>query len=100
MSQTLTLELSDELYSVIRRQAEAAGTSPAHWVATTLEQQYRRVGDWQIMRAQPTEAEKQAARERFERHFGEVDLGHATGAVNEQIDADLAREYADTHEEH
>jgi hypothetical protein len=27
-----------------------------------------------------------------------VDLADATGADNEQIDADLAREYADTHE--
>ena len=100
MSQTLTLELSDDLYSVIRRQAEAVGTSPAHWIATTLEQQYSRVGDWQIIRARRTEVEKQAAREHFERHFGEVDLGYTTGMDNEQIDADLAREYADTHEEH
>jgi Protein of unknown function (DUF2442) len=48
-------------------------------------------------RKQPTDAEKQAARERFERHFGEVDLGYATGVDNEQIDADLARAYADRH---
>lgn len=41
-----------------------------------------------------SEAEQQVARERFERHFGEVDLGHATGVDNEQIDADLAGEYA------
>jgi uncharacterized protein YgiM (DUF1202 family) len=47
---------------------------------------------------QRTETEKQAARERFERHFGEVDLGYATGVDNEQIDADLATEYAATHE--
>ena len=44
-----------------------------------------------------TDAEQQAARERFERHFGEVDLGYATGVDNEQIDADLARAYAATH---
>jgi len=31
--------------------------------------------------------------------FGSVDLGHPTGADNESIDADLAREYASTHEE-
>lgn len=45
-----------------------------------------------------TEAEKQAAKERFERHFGEINLGSATGVDNESIDADLAREYADDHE--
>ena len=99
MSQTLTLELSDEVYTAIRHHAETAGTSPAHWIATTLEQQYGHVREGQNADAQRTEAEKQAARERFERHFGEVDLGYATGVDNEQIDADLAREYAATHEE-
>jgi len=29
--------------------------------------------------------------------FGSVDLGHPMGIDNESIDADLAREYADTH---
>ena len=31
--------------------------------------------------------------------FGSVDLGHPTGADNESIDRDLARSYADTHED-
>lgn len=39
------------------------------------------------------------ARERFERRFGSVDLGLATGADNESIDADLAREYAAKHDQ-
>jgi hypothetical protein len=98
MSQTLTLELSDEVYIAILRHAKTAGMSPAHWIASTLEQQYSNSRAWQLARAQRTEAEKQVARERFERHFGEVDLGYATGVDNEQIDADLAREYAATHE--
>ena len=38
------------------------------------------------------------ARLRFERHFGEVDSGNATGADNDRIDADLAATYADPHE--
>jgi len=62
MSQTLTLELSDEVYTVIRRQAEAAGTSPVYWLATTLEQQYGRVRGGQNARAQRTEEEKQVVR--------------------------------------
>ena len=48
---------------------------------------------------QQTEAKAQAARERFERHFGEVDLGRPTGVDNAQIDTDLGREYAETHKE-
>lgn len=31
--------------------------------------------------------------------FGSVSLGHPTGADNEGIDADLAREYASRHED-
>ena len=42
-------------------------------------------------------ADNEACR-RFERHFGAIDSGRSNGADNESIDADLAREYADTHE--
>ncbi len=98
MSQTLILELSDEVYTTIQRQAESAGTSPAHWLATTLEQQYGPRHAWQSARRQRTAAEQHAARVCFEQHFGEVDLPDATGADNEHIDADLVREYSDTHE--
>jgi hypothetical protein len=98
MSQTLILELSDEIYTIIQRQAEAAGTSPARWLVQILEQQYGPPHTRQRGEVWHTAAEQQAARERFERHFGEVDLVDAIGADNEQIDADLAREYADAHE--
>lgn len=100
MSQTLILELSNEVYTTIQRQAESAGTSPAHWLATTLEQQYGPRHAWQSALRQHTAAEQHAARVCFEQHFGEVDLPDATGADNEHIDADLAREYSDTHEAH
>jgi hypothetical protein len=98
MSQMLILELSDEVYTTIQRQAESAGTSPAHWLATTLEQQYGPRHVWQSARQPRTAAEQQAARLRFEQHFGEIDRPDAIGVDNEQIDADLAREYGDTHE--
>jgi hypothetical protein len=98
MSQTLILELSDEVYTTIQRQAESAGTSPAHWLATTLEQQYGPQHAGQSAWRPRTAAEQHAARIRFEQHFGEVDLPDAIGADNEQIDADLAREYGETHE--
>jgi hypothetical protein len=100
MSQTLILELSDEAYTTIQRQAESAGTSPARWLATTLEQQYGPQHAGQSVQRPCTAAEQHAARVCFERHFGEVDLPDARGADNEQIDADLAREYSDTHEAH
>lgn len=70
MSQTLTLELNDEIYAAIQRRAEAAEMSPAHWITHMLEQQCEHLRDWQIVRAHQTEAEKQAARKRFEQTRG------------------------------
>ncbi len=92
MSQTLVLQLSDEAYAALRREAESAGTSLAEVAAAWVERQVAE----SPLRAKP---ETQAARERFERHFGEVDMGGRTHLDNEGIDAELAREYADTHEE-
>lgn len=47
-------------------------------------------------RPKVSRAEARAAKKRFLQQT--VDLGYATSADNESIDADLAREYADTHE--
>ena len=52
-----------------------------------------------MKRRQQSEAAKQRARQRFERQFGALNLGYATGVDNEQIDADLAQAYLATHEE-
>jgi Helicase HerA, central domain len=49
-------------------------------------------------RSQLTDAESRAAWERLQRHAGTASLGYPTGADNESIDADLAREYGSTHE--
>ena len=98
MSQRLIIELSDEVYTMIQRQAEEAGASPADWLANALERQYGGGRAWQRGLTQRSAPEQHIARERVERHVGELDLSHATGADHEPIDADLAREYADTHE--
>ena len=90
MSHILNLELSDSTFAAIQQQAKAVGMSPTHFVKALLEKQCRL--------DMLSEQEKQKARTRFERHFDEVDLGYPTGAENENIDEDLARAYADTHE--
>ncbi|MCA1626125.1 MAG: hypothetical protein LC768_16170 [Acidobacteria bacterium] len=46
-----------------------------------------------------SEAEAQLAEERFARHFGAISSGNPRSADNEQIDADLAREYGATHDD-
>ena len=95
MSHTLTVELSDDVYDAIERQAAEANTSPTQIVVTSLEQYF---GHKQA-KQERSEVELQAARARFERHFGAVDLGYPTGVDNEGIDADLVREYSDAHKD-
>jgi hypothetical protein len=87
MSQVLTLELSDEMYTFLKQQAEVAGISISEWITTSLEQQSG------LQKKQQNEAEKEAARQRFRQHAGAIDLGYPTGADNESIDADLVRAY-------
>ena len=86
MSQILNLTLSDSTFAAIKQQAAAVGTSPADLVRDLLEKQYHLT------------SLKENAKLRFEKHFGEVDLGYPSGADNESIDRDLADDYADTHE--
>jgi len=93
MSQSLTLELSEQVFVAIQRQAQAIGISPAQLAATLLERQFP-----QLLKLLLDEAEQNAARARFEHHFGTLELGGSTDLDNESIDADLAREYASTHE--
>ena len=90
MSQTLTLELEVDAYEAIERQARARGISAARWLAEALQ---RPDGLLQRIRASqeiPDRAHRPTARERFESHFGEIDLGRPTGTDNEEIDADMA----------
>ena len=85
--------------AAVQRAADAGGTT----VVDLLRQRFATSNGQSVpTRPKPksewTEEEKQAARERFRRHAGAINLGYATGADNESIDADLAREYADNHE--
>ena len=93
MSQSLTLELSEQMFVAIQQQAQAIGVSPAQLVTTLLECQFP-----QAFKLLVDDAEKNAAREKFERHFGTLKLSSSTDLDNESIDADLAREYASAHE--
>ncbi|MEH2359445.1 hypothetical protein [Nostoc sp.] len=92
MSQVLSLELSDEVYAALQQQAELAGVSLAELVTTSIQQQY---GSLRREKSQ-TETEKERDRQRFQSHAGNINLGYATGADNESIDADLVRAYSNT----
>lgn len=88
----ILIEVSDDIFAAIQKQADAAGTSPARLVSKILEQQYCSKPE--------SEADLHDARQRFENHFGKVNLGYPTGIDNEKIDEDLASAYADTHDPH
>lgn len=92
MSHTLTLELSDQAFEVIQRQAETEGVPPESLVSAFLEQQSEQMA--QLLRST---GESQAARSKFEQHFGTLGLVEPTALDNESIDADLAAEYGSTH---
>ena len=94
MTHILTLELNDQIFTAIQRQAEAIGIPPERLAATLLEQRFG-----QVLKLLLPEAEKETARARFESHFGTLNLEHPTYLDNDSIDADLVREYASTHEE-
>ena len=89
MSQVLTLELSDTDYAEIREHAELAGVTITEWAIASLKE-HKQITKPKLQ----NEAEKQAARQRFRHHAGSINLGYATGADNESIDADLAKAYA------
>jgi hypothetical protein len=87
MYHQLTLELPEEVFQPLTQAAQQAGQSLEQWATAQL-------------RSCAVTSTKQAADlARLLVHAGAVDLGAPTGAGNESIDADLAREYGSSHEE-
>ncbi|MGB3692036.1 MAG: hypothetical protein WA865_18225 [Spirulinaceae cyanobacterium] len=90
MSRQLILEISDEVYANLQRKSSAVGISVTEWVMTLLGRQSNVVSNMLLS------PELQAqARSKFRSHAGAVSLGYATDTNNDQIDADLAKAYAD-----
>ena len=73
MTQSLKLELNDQIFTAIQQQAEAIGIPPEQLAAKLLEQQFG-----QVFKLLLPEAEKEAARAKFQRHFGTLNLEHPT----------------------
>ncbi|MBR8828467.1 MAG: hypothetical protein DSM107014_11310 [Gomphosphaeria aponina SAG 52.96 = DSM 107014] len=94
MSQIINLKLNNKIFTAIQQQAEAMGTSPEILAASILEKQFE-----QVFSETLDEGEREVARTKFEEHFGEINLSHTIDVNNESIDADLAREYVNNHEE-
>lgn len=90
---TLELEVADEVYEALGQMAAKQGQPIEDLVL-----------EWRARygprpRPKLSDAQRRAARKRLLRFAGSVNSGDPHSADNEKIDADLAREYASTHEE-
>jgi hypothetical protein len=94
MSQTLILELNEQFFAAIHQQAKSIGIPAENLAVRLLQQNFS-----QMFRFSPTDVERTIRRARFERHFGAIDLGIDINLDNESIDADLAKEYDNNHED-
>jgi hypothetical protein len=83
------LELPDPIYQALVEAARANGVTPVGWIASRLPKT--------STTASLGVEERQAALARLLQHT--VSLGRATGVDNEQLDAELAREYRDPHDD-
>jgi hypothetical protein len=85
-----SIELPEGVYRDLMRAAEASGKTPAGWIQERLPKNGA-IGNG----ANVTDEELAAADAALDDCL--VSLGHGLGTDNEQIDADLAREYGDDH---
>ena len=71
MSESLNVDLSDDAYAELRRKADATGATPSQLAARTLEGEY--APSTVPQSAAAVDSDPDAARERFQRHFGSLD---------------------------
>lgn len=88
MTQPLLIQLTDATFAALKLQAKAAAQSPEQMVAADVERRFGQTTNGALA--------SEPHRKRVADYFGTiVGLGSAD---NETIDADLAREYGDSHE--
>jgi hypothetical protein len=83
-----SIELPESVYTELIRAAQASGTTPAGWIADHLPKYVRNGKDVSDAELAAADAALRACM---------VSMGRPIGTDNEQIDADLAREYGDDH---
>ncbi|CAN5557374.1 hypothetical protein BH10PLA2_BH10PLA2_11890 [soil metagenome] len=88
-----SLELPENIYHRLVHAASASGTAPAGWI---LERLPDNAGETEVVGT--TDQELAAADASLDECL--VSPAHPLGTDNEQIDADLAREYGNDHSNH
>lgn len=87
MSKNLTLEIPDEVFSNFQRQAESKGETAEKFVLEIVLKNSPKMNDGL------SEQEKDQALEELMKFSGSVNSENPRSGDNEQIDADLAKEY-------
>lgn len=91
MTHKLTVELSDDVYRPFAEAARRVGHTPEEHLASSARQASR------LRQKESTPADRKGLDELLK--FAGCISYSEDGADNDKIDADLAREYADDHEE-
>jgi hypothetical protein len=87
MSKTLTLEIPDEVFSNFQKQAASKGETAEKFVLEIVLKNSPKTN------GSLSEQEKEQALEELMKFAGAVNSGNPRSGDNEQIDADLAKEY-------
>jgi len=87
MSKTLTLEIPDEVFSSFQKQAASKGETAEKFVLEIVLKNSPKTN------GSLSEQEKEQALEELMKFAGSVNSGNPRSGDNEQIDADLAKEY-------
>ena len=96
MSHAITVNLSDQAYAALESEAREAAKSVSEVLEASVEETY--AAKKPPEQSSPTmDAEKQAARARFRRFYGIIKDGKPID--NDELDAELAREYGSSHED-
>ncbi len=97
MSKTVMLELPDSIYAAVHRAATFAGTTPDAWIIGQVVRELKHdepaAGNGRKGSSPGPDPD-----DPLRSLFGSVRAGDPTGSDNDRIDADLAREYGDTHD--
>ena len=114
MSRSITLDLPETVLAQLESKAKGQGMTAAEWIVRALTEQFTRPRIDELplaTRSTPAPAgsllstsakdprageEQVELRVRFRRHLGTLNTGDRRSANNEQIDADLAREYSNS----
>lgn len=87
MSKTLVLEIPDDVYSSVQKQAESKGSTTENVVLEVVLKNFSKSN------GNLSGQEKSDALKELMKFAGAVNGGNPRSADNEQIDADLAAEY-------